>query len=125
MGRSTLEGPVLRLCEIEEHPFRVAGYMYILECSDGSYYVGSTVDLGRRLEEHALGMAAAYTRRRRPVRLVYVEEFASVVDAFAFEKRVQGWSRRKREALIEGRREDCLDSRVPRAIPAKHDPVPR
>ena len=79
---------------------------YILECSDGSYYVGSTVDLARRLEEHDLGLAAAYTRRRRPVRLVYAEEFDSVVDAFAFEKRVQGWSRRKREALINGRRED-------------------
>ena len=80
--------------------------MYILECADGSYYVGSTVDLPARLEEHQAGLGAAYTRRRRPVRLVYAEEFGSVVDAFAFEKRVQGWSRRKREALIQGRRND-------------------
>ena len=79
---------------------------YILECADGSYYVGSTIDLPRRLEEHNAGLAAEYTRRRRPVRVVYAEEFESVVDAFAFEKRVQGWSRRKREALIQGRRED-------------------
>jgi putative endonuclease len=80
--------------------------MYILECSDGSYYVGSTVDMPARLEQHQAGLGAAYTRRRLPVRLVYVEEFGSVVDAFAFEKRVQGWSRRKREALIQGRRDD-------------------
>ena len=80
--------------------------MYILECADGSYYVGSTVDLPARLEEHQAGLGAAYTRRRRPVRLVYAEEFGRVVDAFAFEKRVQGWSRRKREALIQGRRND-------------------
>jgi len=52
------------------------------------------------------GSARQYTRHRLPVRLVYAEEFGSVVDAFAFEKRVQGWSRRKREALIQGRRDD-------------------
>lgn len=78
--------------------------MYILECSDGSYYVGSTIDLGRRLEEHSLGLGAAYTRVRRPVHLVYAEDFERIVDAYAFEKRVQGWSRAKRQALIDGRR---------------------
>jgi putative endonuclease len=80
--------------------------MYILECSDGSYYVGSTTNLALRVEQHNLGGGAAYTRRRRPVRLVYAEEFASVVDAFAFEKQVQGWGRRKRAALIERRRDE-------------------
>ena len=80
--------------------------MYIPECADGSYYVGSTVSLGHRVEQHQLGLGAAYTRRRRPVRLVYAEEFESLAEAFAFEKRVQGWSRRKRQALIEGRRDD-------------------
>jgi putative endonuclease len=80
--------------------------MYILECSDGSFYVGSTTDLSLRLEQHAQGGGAVYTRRRLPVRLVYAEEFERVVDAFAFEKQVQGWSRRKRQALIDGRRED-------------------
>lgn len=81
-------------------------FMYILECADGSFYVGSTVSLGHRLEQHQRGLGAAYTRRRLPVRLVYAEEFESLAEAFAFEKRVQGWSRRKRQALIEGRRED-------------------
>jgi putative endonuclease len=78
-------------------------WTYILKCSDDSYYVGSTVDLEGRLWQHQQGEGAAYTRRRRPVQLVWAGEFARVDEAFHFEKRVQGWSRRKREALIEGR----------------------
>ena len=78
-------------------------WAYILRCSDGSYYVGSTIDLERRLSEHNLGLGAAYTRRRRPVELVWCAEFERVDEAFAFEKQVQGWGRRKREALIDGR----------------------
>jgi putative endonuclease len=77
-------------------------WAYILRCSDGSYYVGSTVDLEQRLHEHQQGRGAAYTRRRRPVTLLWAGEFESVAEAFAFEKRVQGWGRRKREALIAG-----------------------
>ena len=78
-------------------------WVYILECADGSYYVGSTTDLERRVSEHQLGEGAAYTKRRRPVRLVWAVDFNRVDEAFLFEKRVQGWSRRKREALIAGR----------------------
>lgn len=78
-------------------------YMYILECSDGTYYVGSTWNIGRRLAQHAAGEGAVYTRTRRPVKLLYVEEHYMVKDAFAREKQVQGWSRRRRRALIEGR----------------------
>jgi putative endonuclease len=81
-------------------------WVYILKCSDRSYYVGSTVDLDRRLTEHRSGEGAAYTRRRRPVELVFAQEFDRVDEAFALEKRVQGWSRAKREALIEGRLSD-------------------
>ena len=81
-------------------------WVYILECCDGSYYVGSTTDLAARLFQHELGLGAAYTARRRPVRLVWAMEFDSVVDAFAFEKQVQNWSRAKRQALIEGRLDD-------------------
>ncbi|GAB09440.1 hypothetical protein GOARA_036_01730 [Gordonia araii NBRC 100433] len=77
--------------------------MYILRCADDSYYVGSTVDIERRVIEHNEGKGAAYTRRRRPVELVFVDECETIADAFALEKRVQGWSRAKREALIEGR----------------------
>jgi putative endonuclease len=75
--------------------------MYILECSDGSLYVGSTIDLERRVAQHDIGEGAAYTRRRRPVRLVYAEEYNRIDEAFAREKQVQGWSRAKRQALIE------------------------
>ena len=78
-------------------------WTYILECSDGTYYVGSTIDLERRLNEHNLGLGAAYTRRRRPVALVWSAEFEGIEEAFALEKQVQGWGRRKREALIAGR----------------------
>lgn len=78
-------------------------HAYILECCDGSYYVGSTIDLAARLYQHERGDGAAYTRHRRPVRLVWAHEFDRVDDAYAFEKQVQGWGRAKRRALIEGR----------------------
>ena len=76
--------------------------MYILECSDGSYYVGSTWNLERRLEQHALG-GSQYTAKRLPVQLVYTEQYGRVAEAYAREKQVQGWSRAKRRALIDGR----------------------
>jgi putative endonuclease len=84
------------------------GWVYIIECADGSLYVGSTVDLERRISEHNLGLGAKYTRlsRRRPVTLVWATQFDRIDDAFLFEKRVQGWSRAKRKALIEGRIHD-------------------
>ena len=75
----------------------------MLRCWDGSYYVGSTVNMDLRLAQHQAGEGAAYTRRRRLVELVWFEEFSRVDQAFAREKQVQGWSRAKREALIAGR----------------------
>jgi putative endonuclease len=83
-------------------------WTYILECADGSYYVGSTIDLERRLNQHNDGTGAAYTRRRgrRPVRVAWAAEFDRIEDAYAFEKRVQNWGRAKRLALIEGRWSD-------------------
>ena len=92
-------------------------HTYILECADGSYYVGSTWDLERRMSEHEQGLGAAYTRlaRRRPVRLVWSAYFDRIEEAFVFEKRVQGWSPRKRLALIEGRMED-LPALASRAV---------
>ncbi|MGW9631599.1 GIY-YIG nuclease family protein [Agromyces sp. NPDC055520] len=77
--------------------------MYIVECADGSFYVGSTIDLERRIAQHNAGEGAAYTRTRRPVRLVYCEESSRIDDAYAREKQVQNWGRAKRIALIEGR----------------------
>jgi putative endonuclease len=78
----------------------VGGYMYILECADGSYYVGSTVNLGLRLEQHHNGEGANYTKTRLPVKLVYYETYHMVALAFKREKQVQGWSRAKKKALI-------------------------
>ena len=75
-------------------------WVYILECADGSYYVGSTKDLERRVREHNEGTGAKYTARRLPVKLVYVAEFASIAGAYEHEKQLQGWGRAKREALI-------------------------
>jgi putative endonuclease len=77
-------------------------WMYILRCADGSYYVGSTKNLERRMEQHQSGKGAKYTSRRLPVELVYAEEYERVSDAYYREKQVQNWSRAKREALING-----------------------
>ena len=78
------------------------GFVYILECSDGSYYTGSTKDLALRLQQHQNGEGANHTKKRLPVVLVYFEEFTRVDEAFYREKQIQGWSRRKKEALING-----------------------
>ena len=75
--------------------------MYMLRCNDGTFYVGSTRNLHARFAMHCAGEGAAYTRRRLPVTLVYAAEFENVADAFAMEKRVQGWSHAKRQALID------------------------
>jgi putative endonuclease len=77
-------------------------WMYILQCSDDSYYVGSTKNLDLRFSQHQSGKGSRYTSGRLPVTLVYCEEYDRVVDAFYREKQVQGWTRRKREALING-----------------------
>ncbi|OHD55356.1 MAG: hypothetical protein A2Y33_04040 [Spirochaetes bacterium GWF1_51_8] len=77
-------------------------YMYILKCSDGSYYTGSTWDLERRLEEHRAGEGANYTSKHLPVSLVYYEEYDRIEDAFFREKQVQGWSHSKKDALMHG-----------------------
>ena len=75
-------------------------YVYILCCADNSYYVGSTRNLDRRLSEHSTGVGAAGTRSRLPVKLVFAEEYPRVDEAYEREKQIQGWSRKKREALI-------------------------
>jgi len=77
-------------------------YVYMLRCRDDSYYVGSTRSLQRRLWEHNQGLGSEYTRRRLPVELVWHAECEHIGEAFFLEKRIQGWSRAKREALIRG-----------------------
>jgi len=85
------------------------GYMYILQCGDDSFYTGSTSDLERRLWEHQNSFGSNYTRKRQPVKLVYFEEYERVDEAFYREKQVQGWSHKKKKALIEGRLADLIE----------------
>jgi len=79
------------------------GFVYILQCNDGSYYTGSTHDMEFRLWQHQNGEGANHTKKRLPVTLVFVQEFEKVDEAFEREKQVQGWSRKKKEALISGK----------------------
>jgi len=81
------------------------GYMYILECANGNYYAGSTKDLERRLAQHQNGEGANFTKKHLPVKLVYFEEYKRIDKAFYREKQVQGWSRAKKEALINSQTE--------------------
>jgi putative endonuclease len=77
-------------------------YVYILECSDLSFYTGMTSHLEKRLIEHNMGDdEEAYTYLRRPVTLKWCEEFSSAQKAIEVEKQIKGWSRRKKIALIE------------------------
>ena len=78
-----------------------SGFVYISECCDGSYYTGSTINIDKRLIEHQQGKGAIYTKKRLPVELVYLESFDCIEKAFYKEKQIQGWSRRKKLALIE------------------------
>ena len=78
------------------------GYLYILQCVDGSYYTGSTTNIEFRLWQHQQGEGAKHTAKRLPVKLVYAEVFDRIDVAFYREKQVQGWSRQKKEALIAG-----------------------
>ncbi len=76
-------------------------YMYMLRCSDDSYYTGHTDELDKRVEQHNAG-EDSYTKSRLPVELVFSESFGSRDQAFAAERQVKGWSRAKKEALIRG-----------------------
>lgn len=78
------------------------GYLYILECSDGTFYTGSTNDIDRRIAEHQSGIGSNYTSKKLPVKLLYVEESQYVQDAFYREKQIQKWSHKKKLALING-----------------------
>jgi putative endonuclease len=81
----------------------MGAHVYMLRCADGSYYVGSATgnDLWRRIAEHETGAYRSYTHKRRPVRLVWSEHFDRITDAIAVERKLKGWTRAKKEALIK------------------------
>ena len=77
-------------------------WVYILRCADGSYYTGQTDDLERRVAEHQSGTWPGYTSSRRPVTVVYSEGFSTREEALACERKIKGWSRKKKEAMMRG-----------------------
>jgi putative endonuclease len=82
---------------------RLDCWVYILQCADGSYYVGSArYSRDRRIGQHQSGEFVGYTSKRRPVKLVWFADFQSVRDAIACERQLKGWTRAKKEALIRG-----------------------
>ncbi len=81
----------------------MTAFVYILRCADGSYYVGTTrTDLERRIAQHNAGTYSGYAKRRRPVELVFHQGFERITDAIAAERKLKGWSRAKKEALMRG-----------------------
>ena len=78
-------------------------WVYMLKCADDSFYVGSTRNLDGRMEQHASGKGAKYTSTRLPVVLIWACETERVDEAYGLEKQIQGWSRAKRQALVDGR----------------------
>jgi predicted GIY-YIG superfamily endonuclease len=79
----------------------MGAYVYILRCRDGRYYVGSTRgSLEKRVGEHNEGIVEGFTKGRRPVELMFSQEFRNITDAIAAERQLKGWSRAKKEALI-------------------------
>ena len=91
----------------------MAFWTYILRCSDGKYYTGHTDDLERRIAQHQSGEIPGWTSTRRPVELMWSQEFPSRLESLEAERRIQGWTRRKKEALIRGDWADLHDAAIP------------
>ncbi len=98
--RHAEEPPAPRAASRSTHP--MPSWAYMLLCADGSFYTGCTTDLDTRFGQHQAGTLGGYTAMRRPVELVWAEEFQHIDDAIAAERRIKGWSRAKKKALIAG-----------------------
>jgi putative endonuclease len=83
----------------------MGAFVYMLRCADDSYYVGSATgdDLTKRIAEHQSGAFPGYTWSRRPVTLIWSEHFDRITDAIAAERKIKGWSRAKKQALVDGK----------------------
>ncbi|MEK7393192.1 MAG: GIY-YIG nuclease family protein [Fibrobacterota bacterium] len=80
----------------------MAFWVYILRCADASYYTGHTDDLELRIAQHESGaISTCYTYNRRPLKLVFTQEFFSREEAIVSEQQIKGWSRKKKEAMIQ------------------------
>ncbi|HEX8450300.1 MAG TPA: GIY-YIG nuclease family protein, partial [Allosphingosinicella sp.] len=105
-------------------------WTYILRCSNGIYYTGHTDDIDRRIAEHQSGAVKGYTYDKRPVELMWAEEFSTRAEALEAELRVKSWSRAKKEALIAGDWKRLSDAAIPPAeraerVSASLDRAPR
>ncbi len=76
--------------------------LYILECADGTFYIGHTDDLDNRLVQHDLGKGCVYTSTRRPLKLIHTEGFETRYEALSMERKLKGWSRAKKQAYMAG-----------------------
>ncbi len=100
-------------------------WVYLLRCSDGVFYVGSTRNLDERLTQHSTS-SIGFTARRQPVVLEWCAEL-ELADAYAAERRIHGWSRRKKQALIDGDmdllRVLSTRGRARRSLPDESSPI--
>lgn len=80
----------------------MAFWVYILRCSDDSYYTGHTDNLEKRVGEHQSGLCDGYTRARLPVELVFSQQCATRIEALSAERQIKGWSRKKKQAMMRG-----------------------
>lgn len=76
-------------------------FVYILQCSDGSFYTGYTNDVEKRFEKHKLGRGGKYTRSHKPLKIVYTEKLQTKIDALKREREIKSWSRRKKITLLK------------------------
>ncbi|MGH7660318.1 MAG: GIY-YIG nuclease family protein [Vulcanimicrobiaceae bacterium] len=95
-------------------------WVYMLQCFDGSFYVGVTSDLERRYNEHCLGIIeGCYTHTRLPLQLVYAGEFSSIRDAIDFEKKMKRWTHRKKRVFAQKKWNELKDFSVGRERPER------
>ena len=101
-------------------------FVYMLRCADGSYYVGSArgESLDKRLSEHRDGTYPGYTSRRRPVTLVWSDQFERFDEAVACERQLKGWSRAKKQALIRGDWDGLQQAAKRSGVQRRSDPPP-
>jgi len=76
-------------------------FVYIVECSDGTYYTGYTPNIEKRIKLHNAGRGAKYTRDRRPVKLIWHKEYKQFKNAFMEEKRIKRLTRKQKEKLVK------------------------
>ena len=97
------------MLSLSKHKMRFY-YVYILKCSDDSFYTGMTNDIERRLLQHQLGSGKFnYTSSRLPVKLVWQLQCTNPAEAIKIEKQIKGWTRRKKEALIKENWQDLIE----------------